>query len=127
MINREYVMSDILRKAWSRKDQNHPNPPGEEEIRQAVQLLANATINGDLNLEKLEHMIIAECVDMTRGHVTLTAQKLGIGRSTLYRKIEEIEKLDREASINKMEGNPEGSETGENLQGQAYNIKVTFG
>ncbi|MCE9547311.1 MAG: sigma 54-interacting transcriptional regulator [Planctomycetia bacterium] len=44
---------------------------------------------GDLNLEDMERQLIAEALKRTAGNVNEAARLLGIGRATLYRKMDE--------------------------------------
>ena len=46
------------------------------------------TIGENLNLEFMEKKSILKVLDLYNGNITLCAKTLGIGRNTLYRKME---------------------------------------
>lgn len=52
------------------------------------ELLTPVRVDGSLNLESIEHDAILRAIEMTNGNLSGTAKVLGIGRSTLYRKME---------------------------------------
>ena len=48
-------------------------------------------IDGHLRkLEEIEHELIRFAIDKYEGHMSEVARRLGIGRSTLYRKLREM-------------------------------------
>ncbi|MEW9121182.1 MAG: sigma 54-interacting transcriptional regulator [Thermotaleaceae bacterium] len=55
-------------------------------FRQKIVVPSASNIN--LTLEQIEHQHILKTLHKFRGNITLTAEALGIGRNTLYRKIE---------------------------------------
>lgn len=46
--------------------------------------------NAELNLKELERYLIAEALRRTNGHVISAAKLLGVGKTTLYRKMKRI-------------------------------------
>jgi hypothetical protein len=59
-----------------------------------------------LPLNEIERLAILDMLDHTKGELGRAAQRLGIGRTTLYRKLKEYRLGDRLAAIGAIRGFP---------------------
>jgi DNA-binding NtrC family response regulator len=69
-------------------------PPGIGQTSAADEMEARPATGADeggatLNLEELERKTIARAMEQNKGNLSDVARQLGIGRSTLYRKLEQ--------------------------------------
>jgi PAS domain S-box-containing protein len=92
-VDREYIQADLVRKIldslkmdsekiYRRYDRKIIYDNTEENL---------ITISLDNNLKEMERMIIHRMLEEEKGNKTLVAKKLGIGRSTLWRKLNNTE------------------------------------
>jgi DNA-binding NtrC family response regulator len=67
-----------------------PGIGGDEAVPEDGQpTSASAIATGSLNLEELERETIIRAMELNKGNLSDVARQLGIGRSTLYRKLEQ--------------------------------------
>ena len=89
---RDYAMAASAFRAGAQDVLAAPVEPGEVARVQAAhkRRLAKATQPAPVrSLQDLEREAIATALNACRGQVSQTARRLGIGRSTLYRKIDQ--------------------------------------
>jgi transcriptional regulator of acetoin/glycerol metabolism len=68
-----------------------PGIGGDEAVQQDAQPASAPGIGtGSLNLEELERETIIRALELNKGNLSDVARQLGIGRSTLYRKLEQF-------------------------------------
>lgn len=80
-----------LQRALQLMIYRYPNEPFLEERHVSIlesEIFAPMPEEEVLNLEKLEHETIVKALDLTSENLSHAAKLLGIGRSTLYRKID---------------------------------------
>ena len=85
-INLEYVPIDFF---------NHEIDENNEKIP------AESWLNEDLSMESMEKYHITNVLKIYKGNITKAAEALGIGRNTLYRKIQKykINSIEMEQSL----------------------------
>ncbi|MEN6326133.1 MAG: sigma 54-interacting transcriptional regulator [Syntrophomonas sp.] len=86
IINTESIPDSFI-KADSYADAKAEAEVNQNESQQAAAL---KVMNENLKLEVVEVQHIMKVLDLYKGNITLAAQALGIGRNTIYRKIENI-------------------------------------
>ncbi|MCX7708348.1 MAG: sigma 54-interacting transcriptional regulator [Clostridia bacterium] len=71
-------------------DFGRPDADAAEKLRQGTDVLEKAGFSKDedLKLESMEKQHISKVLKLYNGNITLSAKALGVGRNTLYRKME---------------------------------------
>jgi DNA-binding NtrC family response regulator len=82
-----------------------------------VDTLASAVTRG-LTLEELEREYIQKVVNAEAGNKTRAAQRLGLDRKTLYRKLEEYGARQAQASAHPANPRPENEDSSKDRGGQ---------
>ncbi len=72
-----------------------PAPPGSVRLPNGVEIKAMDGAGHLRRLEEIENDLIRFAIDLYDGHMTEVARRLGIGRSTLYRKLREMGLADK--------------------------------
>lgn len=84
IVNTESI-PDSLIKAYSNTDEKV-----DTEVKQYEQVATLKAMKENLKLEVVEMQHIRKVLDLYRGNITCAAKALGIGRNTLYRKMDNI-------------------------------------
>ena len=85
--------------------------PGRELVERADQL----------NLHETEHRLIIRALDESHGNKTEAAQRLGISRRTLHRKLKELKDLEQAKELKEPQESPKQQERREPLEPQEPN------
>lgn len=85
MVNTESIPDSFMKAECNMDGKAKTNPNGSEQVTTCE------VIEESLNLEFMEKRYILKVLNLYSGNITLCAKTLGIGRNTLYRKMEKYE------------------------------------
>ena len=71
------------------KDTGTPSLPSNSRQQDIERLLANLQRGDIVPLDRIEEIFIRQALNITDGNITEAAHRLGISRSTIYRKLQE--------------------------------------